>query len=75
MNFDKQLKKHNKTLWQVNKFIIDAEKLGYGEVVLTIKTHNYLTKIIEMTAKKAKKATIRKSVTKRIMPLGGHLVG
>lgn len=63
----KQLKKYNPTLYAIHKFIIDAKKLGYGEIELTIKTHDYVSKIVEMKAVKPKKKTMAKSVTKRIM--------
>ena len=60
------LKKFNKTLWQIHQFIIGAEKLGYGEVELVIKTHDYISKKIEMKARKPKKKTIRKSIRKGV---------
>jgi hypothetical protein len=67
MTFTQQLKKYNPTLYQINKFILNAKKLGYGEVELTIKTHDYVSKIIEMKAIKPEKETLAKSVTKRVM--------
>ncbi len=67
MSFDQQLKKYNPTLYDIHKFIVDARKLGYGEIELTIKTHDYVSKIVEMKAIKPNKKTIAKSITKRVM--------
>ncbi len=67
MNFTQQLKKHNPTLYQINKFIISAKELGYGEIEFTINAHNYQAKIVSMKAVKPDKKTLAKSVTKRIM--------
>ena len=67
MTFTEQLKKENKTLWQINEFILDVERMGYGEVEITIKSHDYKAKIIGMKAVKPKKKTIRKSIGKKIM--------
>lgn len=66
-DFFQQLKKINSTLWEINKFIIDAKKLGYGEILLTIKTHDYISKMVDLKAVKPKKKTMAKSVTKRVM--------
>jgi hypothetical protein len=67
MNFLKQLKKYNPTLHQINEFILNAKELGYGEIELTIKTHDYVSKIVELKAIKPEKETLAKSVTKRVM--------
>ena len=62
-----KLKKYNPTLHQIDQFIRDAKKLGYGEIELTIKTHDYISKIVELKAIKPKTKKLAKSVTKRIM--------
>ena len=67
MTFIDQLKKYNSTLYEINKFILDAEKLGYGSVELVIKTHDYIAKIIDLKAVKPKKKTLIKSITKRVI--------
>jgi hypothetical protein len=67
MKLLKQLKKYNSTLYQINEFILNAKKLGYGEIELIIKTHNYVNKIVEMKAVKPKKKKLPKSITKRVM--------
>jgi len=67
MTFIKQLKKYNLTLYQINNFILDVEKMGYGEVELVIKTHDYRAKIVDMRATKPKGKTMRKSITKKVM--------
>jgi hypothetical protein len=67
MNYTQQLKKYNPTLYQINEFILNAKKLGYGEIEFAIKTHNYVSKIIDIKAVKPKKRTLAKSVTKKIV--------
>lgn len=67
MTFLKQLKKHNKTLYQINLFILQAKELKYGEIQFTVKTHNYINSIVEMKAIKPKTKTMAQSVTKRVM--------
>lgn len=67
MTFAQQLKKYNPHLYQINKFILDAKKLGYGEIELCIKTHDYVSKRIEMKAVKPKKITLAKSIKKRVV--------
>jgi len=67
MNFVQRLKKYNPTLYDIHKFIVDAKELGYGEIEIVIKTHDYVAKIVEMKAIKPKKKTIAKSITKRVM--------
>jgi len=61
------LKKHNPTLYQINEFILKAKELGYGEIELCIKTHDYVSKIVELKAVKPKKKTLAKSITKRVV--------
>lgn len=56
----------NKTLQQINDFILKAKELGYGEVELVIKTHDYISKTIEMKAVKPKKDTLQKSIKKKV---------
>lgn len=65
--FLEQLKTYNPTLYQINEFILKARELGYGEIELVIKTHDYISKMIELKAIKPKKKTLQKSVTKRVM--------
>lgn len=67
MNIIEQLKKQNPTLYQINKFITDAKRLGYGEIELVIKTHDYISKMVEMKAVKPTQESLPKSITKRIM--------
>lgn len=67
MTLINQLKKQNPTLYSIHKFIVDAEKLGYGEIEFAIKTHNYKTKTIDMAAVKPQKNKKAKGVTKRIV--------
>jgi len=67
MSYLKQLKRFNPTLHQIHEFIVNAKALGYGEIELTIKTHNYINKIVEMKAVKPKKKTLAKSITKRVV--------
>ena len=59
--------KHNQTLTQIHEFILKAGELGYGEVVLTIKAHDYRARIVDMKAEGPGKKTIAKSITKRVM--------
>lgn len=63
----KDLKAFNPTLYSIHNFIVDAKKLGYGEIEFTIKTHNYAAKVIDMKAVDPKSKTLAKSVTKRIV--------
>ena len=67
MTIIQQLKEVNPTLYQINEFIISAGKLGYGEIVLTVKAHDYVARVIDMQAIKPKGKTIAKSITKRVM--------
>ena len=60
-------KKVNPVLYQIHTFILDAGKLGYGEVELVIKSHAYVAKMVDMKAVKPKEKTLRKSITKRIV--------
>ena len=69
MTFLNRLEQFHPTLYQIHKFIVGAKELGYGEVELIIKTHDYVAKIFDMKAIKPKKKTLQKSVTKRIMVL------
>ncbi len=62
-----KLKKYNPTLHQIDQFIRDAKKLGYGEIEIVVKTHDYISKIVVLKAVKPSKKTFAKSVTKRIM--------
>ena len=66
-DFVLQLKEFSPHLYQVNSFIVDAKKLGYGEIELTIKTHNYISKMIDVKAVKPKNKTLAKSISKRIV--------
>ena len=63
----KQLKKYNPTLYDIHKFIVDAKELGYGEIEIVIKAHDYVAKIVELKAVKPKKKTMAKSITKKVM--------
>lgn len=60
------LKKENETLWQINEFIVDAEELGYGEIELVVKTHDYMSKFVELKAVNPDKKTIARSRMKKI---------
>lgn len=66
-DFAQQLKEFNPTLYDIHSFIVDAAELEYGEIEFTVKTHNYMAKIVEMKAVKPKKKTMVKSITKRVM--------
>ena len=69
MNFAQQLKTLNPTLYDIHIFIIDAKKLGYGEIELTIKSHDYVSKIVEMRAIKPDKKKLAKRLMKKVMVL------
>lgn len=56
----------NKTLAQINNWILKAKEQGYGEMEFKIMIHNYYAKWIEMKAGKGKKGE-PDSVTKRVM--------
>ena len=60
------LKEYNPTLYQINEFILKAKELGYGEIELVIKTHDYKSKTVEMKAVKPKGKTLQKSIKKKI---------
>lgn len=64
---EEQLKIFHPTLHDIHQFIMDAEKLGYGEIEITVKAHDYKAKIVVLKAVKPKKKTMAKSITKRIM--------
>ncbi len=63
----KELKQFNPTLHTIHTFIVDAKKLGYGEIELTIKTHDYISKMVDMKAVNPNKKTLAKSIKKRVM--------
>ena len=65
--FLKMLEKFHPTLKQIHDFIINSTELGYGEVLLNIKCHDYINKMVEMRAQQPKDKTIQVSVTKRII--------
>lgn len=62
-----QLKQFHPTLYQIHDFILKAKELGYGEIILTIKTHDYVSKTIDMDAIKPNKKTIATRIRKRIL--------
>ena len=66
-DFIEQLKEFSPTLHQIHIFIMDAAKLGYGEIEFVVKTHDFASKIVEMKAVSPEKESLPRSITKRIM--------
>lgn len=65
--FLQQLKEVNPTLYQIHVFIIDVAKLGYGEIEFMVKSHDYLSKMIDIKAVKPEVKTLPKSIGKKII--------
>ena len=68
MKFLELLEQFNPKLKEIHDYIVGMASLGYGEIVLTIKCHNYMSKMVDLKAVKPKKGkNIPVSVSKRII--------
>jgi len=60
-------KKTNPILYQIHQWILKVESEGWGEIEFTIKSHDYVVRLINMTAVNPKKKTLPKSITKKLV--------